>query len=191
MTLETETAPPAVGSSGKEGDTATTQSHNNTSESRQSNGGLGKCRVSHGGRISHQGREGWGRCFNCPAYMSLIQNFKGEADDFSMVLRTTSDQREAKDQYKKFNQKLKHYVIQEFHDPENIIVLVWDSKYPLTMLYTSRPTALYTQDYMDSLMVMIQTEEIKHYVKKRSKLKQNTIRLYRLIWRQFLPALHS
>ena len=54
----------------------------------------------------------------------------------------------------------------------------------MTMMHTSRPTALYTQDDMDPLMVINQTEEIKHYVKKRSKLKQNTIRLYRLIWRQ-------
>ena len=58
MTLETETAPPAVGSGGRKFGTTTTQSHNNTSESRQSNRGLGQCRVSHGGRISHQGREG-------------------------------------------------------------------------------------------------------------------------------------
>ena len=56
--------------------------------------------------------------------MSSIKNFKGEVDDFGVVLRTTADQREAEDQYKKFNQKLKHYVLREFYDPENIIVLV-------------------------------------------------------------------
>ena len=58
MTLETETAPPAVGISGREGDTTTTQSHNNTGESSTINVGRGRGQGGFGGRIIHQGREG-------------------------------------------------------------------------------------------------------------------------------------
>ena len=43
--------------------------------------------------------------------MSSIRNFRGEVDDFGKVLGTSADQREAKDQYKKFNQKLKQYLL--------------------------------------------------------------------------------
>ena len=40
-------------------------------------------------------------------------------------------------------------------------------------------------------MVMIQTKEIKHYVKNKSTLRQNIIRLYNLIWGQRLSTLQS
>ena len=58
MTLETETAPPAVGSSGREGDTTTTKSHKNTSESSTINVERGRDQGGCGGRVIHQGREG-------------------------------------------------------------------------------------------------------------------------------------
>ena len=45
----------------------------------------------------------------------------------------------------------------------------------MIVLYTSRPTAIYTQDKKDPIMVMIKTEEIKKYVKKRSIIRQNII----------------
>ena len=40
-------------------------------------------------------------------------------------------------------------------------------------------------------MVMIQTEDIKQFVKKRSALQKNIIKLYRQVWGQWSPALQS
>ena len=51
-------------------------------------------------------------------------------EDFGAVLGTTSEQREAKDQYKKFSKKLKQYILRVFQNPEDIIVLVRDFKDP-------------------------------------------------------------
>ena len=116
--------------------------------------------------------------------MSSIKNFKGEVDDFGAVLGTTADQREAKDKCNNFNQKLKQYVIRELHNPEDIIVLVWYLKDPMIMLDTSITTELYILDDKDTLMFIIQTEEIKHYVKKSSTLRHNITRLYGIIWGQ-------
>ena len=45
------------------------------------------------------------------------------------------------------------------------------------------------EDKKDPIVVMIQTEEIKQFVKKKSTLRQN--KLYGLIWGQFSPALQS
>ena len=69
-----------------------------------------------------------------------------------------------------------------FHNHEDIIVLVRDRKTPMTVLNTSIHSALSTQDQKDPIIVMIQTKKIEQYVKNRSRLRQNIIRLYGLIW---------
>ena len=79
-------------------------------------------------------------------------------EDFGAVLGTTSEQREAKYKYNKFSEKLKQYTLIEFHNPEDIIVLVRDLKYPTIVLNTSRTTALPAEDEKYPIMVMIQTE---------------------------------
>ena len=81
-----------------------------------------------------------------------------------MVLGITAKQRESKDQNKKFSEKLKQYILQEFQNPEEIFILVRDLKDPTTFFKTSRTTALSTEDKKDLIMLMIQTEEIKQYV---------------------------
>ena len=45
----------------------------------------------------------------------------------------------------------------------------------------TRPTSLSVEGEKDPIMVIIQTEEIKQYVKKSSTLKKNIINLYGLI----------
>ena len=57
-------------------------------------------------------------------------------EDLGAVLGATSEQREAKDQYKKFSEKMKQYILREFQNYEDIIVLVRDLKYPTTILNT-------------------------------------------------------
>ena len=51
-------------------------------------------------------------------------------EDFGAVLGTTYEQREAKDQCKRFGEKLKQYILRVFHNSEDIIVMVRDLKYP-------------------------------------------------------------
>ena len=41
-------------------------------------------------------------------------------EDFCSVLGTTSEQREDKDQYKKFNENLEQYILRELQNPEDI-----------------------------------------------------------------------
>ena len=57
-------------------------------------------------------------------------------EDLGAVLGATSEQIEAKDQYKKFSEKMKQYILREFQNSEDIIVLVRDLKYPTTILNT-------------------------------------------------------
>ena len=63
-------------------------------------------------------------------------------ENFGAVLGTTSEQREAKYQYKKFSKKLNQYILRELHNPEDILFLVGYLKYATTILNTSRTTAL-------------------------------------------------
>ena len=88
-----------------EGDTTTTLGHETMRESSTRNWGQGQV------RSGHQGCGGWSGLFNLPAYTSSIWNFRVEVDDLGEVLVTMGDQREAKDQYKKFREKLKQYVL--------------------------------------------------------------------------------
>ena len=90
-------------------------------------------------------------------------------------------QREAKYQFNKFSKKIKQYILREFQIPEDIIILVRYVKEPITVLNTSKPTSLSTEYEKNLIMVMIQTEDIKKYV-KTSTLRHNTIKLYRMIW---------
>ena len=87
-------------------------------------------------------------------------------EDFGAVLWTTSEQREAKDHYKKFSKNLKQYILRVLHNPEDIIVLFVYLKYPTIVLNTSIPTALSAEEVKNPIMVIIQTEEIKQFVKK-------------------------
>ena len=107
MTPETETATPAAGSNGRDGSDTTTTRSSETIESSSSNGGQGLRKGDCHVRGGHQGRGGLGRRFNHPAYKSSNRKFKGEVEDFGTVLGTTSEQREAKDQYRKLIEKLK------------------------------------------------------------------------------------
>ena len=52
-------------------------------------------------------------------------------------------------------------MIQEFHNPEEVIVLVRDMEDPMAILKTSIPTSLSTKDGNYPTMVMIQMEKIK------------------------------
>ena len=84
-------------------------------------------------------------------------------EDFGAFLGTTSEQRESKDQYKKFIEKLKHYTLKVFHNPEDIIVLARYLKYPTIVLNTLIPTSLSAEENKETIMVIIQTEEIKQF----------------------------
>ena len=106
MTPETETASPATGINGGDGSDSTITCASETSKSNSSNGWQGRGQVVRTGRGSHQGHGGRGRFFNHPSYTSSSRNFNREVEDFGAVLRTTSEQREAKDKYKKYSEKL-------------------------------------------------------------------------------------
>ena len=157
MTPETETALPTVGSNGRDGSDATITRASETSEPNSSNGGRGCGQGGQTGRGRHQGCSGRGGHFNRPAYTSSIRNFMREVEDFGAVLGTTSEQREAEDQYKKCIEKLKQYILRVFQNNEDVIVLVRYIKYHTIVFNTSRPTVLSEEDEKDLIMVMIQT----------------------------------
>ena len=90
----------------------------------------------------------------------------------------------------KFRKKLKQYVLQEFHNPKDIIVLVRDMKNPSTILNKSSPTALSTENGKYPIVVMIHMEQIKQYFKKGPTLRQSRNKLYGLILGQCYPDLH-
>ena len=166
MTPETETASPTVGSNDGDGSDTTITPASETIKSSSSNGGRGLGRGGCTGRGIHQWRGVRGRRFNSQSYTSLIRNFKGEVEDFGAVLGITSEQREAKDQYKKFSENLRQYILREYQNPEDIIVLVIYLKEPTYFKNKSRPTALSEEDKKYPIMVMIQTEEINKIFKK-------------------------
>ena len=92
---------------------------------------------------------------------TIYKNFKNQLEYFGAVLETTAEQREDKYQLNKFSDKLKQYVLQEFHNPEDIIVIVRYVEYPMDGIDTSRHTSLSTEYENNPIIVMVQTEEIK------------------------------
>ena len=136
MNPETKTAPPATGSNGGGGSDTTTTRASEMSESSSSIGGWGRSRGGCTRRGGHQGCGGRGWSFNLPAYTSSFRDFKGEVEYYGAVLGITSEQREAKDKYKKLSKKLNQYILRELHNPEYIIVMFRYLKYPTTFLNT-------------------------------------------------------
>ena len=108
MTQEIETASPAVGSNGRDVSDATITRASETSESNSRNRERGRVRGGCIGRGGKQGHGGRGVRFNRPSYTSSIRTFKIEVEGFGAILGTTSEQIEAKDQYNKSSEKLKH-----------------------------------------------------------------------------------
>ena len=107
MSTGSETAPPgAVRNSRDNIDTKTTRYPNITSESNGSNVGQWRGHWGHVGRGGHHRPGGQVGIFNWPLYTPYIQNFKGEVENFGAVLGTTAEQREAKYQYKKFDENM-------------------------------------------------------------------------------------
>ena len=102
-------------------------------------------------------------------------------EDFGAVLGNTSEQIEDKDQYMKFREKLKQYILRVLQNPLDIIVLVRYLKDPIIVLNKPIHIAMSAEDKKDPIIVMIQTEEIKKFVKKMSTLQKNIIKLYGLI----------
>ena len=95
----------------------------------------------------------------------MIRNFKGEVEEFRAVLGTMSEQRESKDQYKKFGENPKQYILRVLYNPEYIMVLIRYLKDLTTVLNTSITTELSEKYDKYPIMVMIQTEDIKQFVK--------------------------
>ena len=126
MTPDIEIDSSTTGGNGEDrSDTKTTHAYE-TIKSSARNGGRWCGQRGHTGSGGHQGRGGWGVYFNCASYTSYIRNLKVEVDDFGAVFGTTAKQREATDQYNKFRENLKQYILWEFQSPEDIIVLVRD-----------------------------------------------------------------
>ena len=111
MTPETETSSPDIGSNGGDGSDVTIAHVSDTSESSARNGGRGRgqggCTIGGG----HQGRDRQGGRFNRPSYTSPTRNIKVEVENFGAVIRTLTEQRKANNQYNKFNEKMKQYVL--------------------------------------------------------------------------------
>ena len=112
MTPETETDLPAAGINDKDGsEVKITRAYDTMIKSNVSNRVQGNVRGGHTRRGGHQGRVVQFRRFNFPEYISLIRNVKAEVEDFGAFLGTTFKQRDAKDKYKKFSEKLKQHIL--------------------------------------------------------------------------------
>ena len=112
MTQETETASPAVGINGRDNSDARITRVYDTSKSSASKGVKGRGWVCCAIRGGHQVSGGRVWRFNRPSYTSSISNFKGEMENFVVVLGTTAEQIEDKYQYKKLREKLKQDILQ-------------------------------------------------------------------------------
>ena len=119
----------------------------------------------------------------------IDQKIQGRSGGFWHGFGTTSEQREANAQYKKFSENLKQYILRVFQNPEDIIVLVRYLKDPTIVLNIPRSTALSSEDEKDPIMVMIQTEEINQFFKRLSTQRKNMIKLYRIIRGKCSPSL--
>ena len=101
---------------------------------------------NHGGRGGYQVSDGKNGLFNQTLHTLSKTNIKGEVKDFCKVLGTTAKQIKDKYQLKKFRNKFKQYILQEIQNPKDITSLVQDANFPLTLLNTSIPTELSTED---------------------------------------------
>ena len=108
MTLETETSPPARGSSVEDNNSKTALIQYTMSESNNSNGGQGRYRGGNGGRGVYQVHDGRRGRFNQMPDTSLIRKFKGKVEYFGAVLGTTAEQKESKLQFNKLDKNMKN-----------------------------------------------------------------------------------
>ena len=118
MTPETETALSSAGRNFRNGsDAKITHASETLKKSSARNGFRQSSRGGCTERGSHQGCVGRGERFNRPAYTSSIRNFNLEVNDFGAVLGNNFEQREAKDQHKRFSKNLSQYILRELQNP--------------------------------------------------------------------------
>jgi hypothetical protein len=145
-----------------------------------------------GGRTS-SGR-GRGNRFGNRSFNRGIENFKGKVPEIGAVLGTASEQRENKDQFKNFQEKLLRYIKRSnnYRNADDLSILIRKMKDPWGPLDKQRPkkstdpTVLamdgYEQEY---------EEEVKLFVQHKTMLRINLVNLYSLIWGQLTEALQS
>ena len=115
------------------------------------NAGRGRGRGGRGERGGYQGRHGRGSGRYNRTNTSSVLSFKGEVEGVAATLGTTAERRKIKDEFQIFSEKLKQYLLREFKNPEDIIVLVRDIKDPMTVHDATKPLALSEEDARDAV----------------------------------------
>ena len=90
-----------------------------------------------------------------------------------------------KDQFKKFKDKAKKYVLCKFDNPRDIIIVVRDLKDPYAHIDMDKPINLINEDNEIITLVTQLEEEEKYYMNMKLILKNSVPKLYGILWGQY------
>ena len=130
--------------------------------------------------------------------------FKGAVETLATL--GTRAERQDKDQFIRFQEDLKNYVMREFKQPQDIVVVIKDLKDPAQVLRDNIPkmskmleefgldeTNKLDEENADTFEAVKELfkQAMGTFSKRRDQLNQNQTKLYGTVWGQCSPALQS
>ena len=118
-------------------------------------------------------------------------NWKGNNEDVGVIMTLRSERYKNKVLFSTFTDKLKKYVTQNFDHANDMVTILDKHKDPVTAINALQPEDLTEEEQKSEVSKMIQKEKVRNHMDRLTKLDNNKMKLYGVIWGQCTTALQE
>ena len=154
---------------------------NKENEKPSNNRGNSNARNKH-----HQ--EGNGRFLSA---LTQTYEYKGENEEVGVILTLPDERFKFRAPFSSFQKKLKHYALQNYSFPKDIMLIVEKLEDPDATIKKDEPAELSSQDAQSDSKKWRWHKDLERHIKQVSDLDDNKASLYGLIWGQCTNALQE
>ena len=108
--------------------------------------------------------------------------WKGNNEDVGVIMTLRSEVYEHKVLFTTFTDKLKNYVTQNFDHANDMVTILDKHKDPVDAINKLQPQDLTEDEQKSEVSKMIQKEKVRNHMERLTKLDNNKMKLYGVIW---------
>jgi len=142
------------------------------------------------GATKNNARKNGGRFLKNNEY-AQVQFFLGDTPKLDAVLSIVSERPEKGVSFEKFQEKLKVYVLKNFHKGQDVIKLIMDLEDPLPDFESNNAPTDLPENETSTAKIELRKLRLKRYLDREELLTGNIVKLYGIIYGQCTPALKS
>ena len=118
-------------------------------------------------------------------------NWKGSNEEVGLIMCLKSERYENKVLFTTFSEKLKNHVIQNFEHANDIVSIIDKYVDPVKIIHKLQPADLTKEQNKSEVAKMIQKEKVRNHIERLTKLDNNKMKLYGIIWGQCTTAVQE